>query len=175
MKPREPVETGQGDMFRSRLDQILDMGHEKVGLAQPDRLGFFDPGMRRRLYRLARPPAIVDPVDGGAAFGRKMIHRIIFLFCLTLKYADNLSDEELCACWEEFFRHDLPFDRSSMTRWRQRMGDERLAALLQESLSVAVKVGAAKPSSQWVTIFNYCLTRQRANIFAFCSRLIARN
>lgn len=33
-----------------------------------------------------------------------------------------------------------------MTRWRQRMGEERLEALLQESLSVAVKVGAAKPA-----------------------------
>ena len=33
MKPREPRESGQHDMFRSRLDQILDMGHEKVILA----------------------------------------------------------------------------------------------------------------------------------------------
>jgi len=65
-----------------------------------------------------------------------------------LKHTFNLSDEELCARWvenpyfpylcgEEFFRHDLPFDRSSMTRWRNRMGEERLTALLQESLAVA--------------------------------------
>ena len=33
-----------------------------------------------------------------------------------------------------------------MTRWRQRMGEERIAALLQESLAVAVKTGAMKPS-----------------------------
>ena len=33
MKPREPVQTGQHDMFRSRLDQILNMGHPKVVLA----------------------------------------------------------------------------------------------------------------------------------------------
>ncbi len=33
-----------------------------------------------------------------------------------------------------------------MTRWRQRMGEEVCQALLQESLAVAVKVGAAKPS-----------------------------
>jgi hypothetical protein len=44
------------------------------------------------------------------------------------------------------FQHTLVFDRSSMTRWRQRMGEERLAALIQESLSVATKTGAAKPS-----------------------------
>jgi hypothetical protein len=65
----------------------------------------------------------------------------------------DLSDEALCERWvenpyyqlfcgEEFFRHDLPFDRSSMTRWRQRMGEERLNALLQESLAVAIHTGA---------------------------------
>lgn len=38
------------------------------------------------------------------------------------------------------------FDRSSLTRWRQRMGEERLQALLQESLSVATRTEAIKPS-----------------------------
>ena len=45
-------------------------------------------------------------------------------------------------CGEVVFRHELPFDRSSLTRWRQRLGEERLAALLQESLSVAHRTGA---------------------------------
>jgi IS5 family transposase len=74
-----------------------------------------------------------------------------------LKAMHNLSDEALCDGWvenpyfqlfcgEEFFRHDRVFDRSSMTRWRQRTGEDRLAALIQESLSVARRTGAAKPS-----------------------------
>ena len=33
-----------------------------------------------------------------------------------------------------------------MTRWRQRMGEERIGALLQESLAVAVKTGAMTPA-----------------------------
>jgi IS5 family transposase len=49
-------------------------------------------------------------------------------------------------CGEEFFQHRLVFDRSSMTRWRNRMGEERLQALLQESLAVAAKTEAIKPS-----------------------------
>ncbi len=72
-----------------------------------------------------------------------------------LKHMHNLSDEELTARWvenpyyqhfcgEEHFRHDAPFDRSSMTRWRQRMGEERLEVLLQESLAVAVKTDAVE-------------------------------
>src|SRR5713226_8732852 len=65
----------------------------------------------------------------------------------------NLSDEVLCARWVEnpyyqffcgelSFCHKLPFDRSSITRWRQRLGEEQLVALIQESLSVAHKTGA---------------------------------
>jgi transposase, IS5 family len=47
---------------------------------------------------------------------------------------------------EEFFPHKLPFDRASLTRQRQRRGEARLVALLQESLSVATRSGAAKPA-----------------------------
>jgi transposase, IS5 family len=72
---------------------------------------------------------------------------------LILKHMHNLSDEALCDRWvenpyfqyfcgEAVFRHELPFDRSSLTRWRQRLGEEQLTALLQESLSVAHRSGA---------------------------------
>lgn len=54
-----------------------------------------------------------------------------------LKHTYDLSDEVLCERWvenhyyqffcgEEFFQHRLVFDRSSLTRWRNRMGEERL-------------------------------------------------
>ncbi len=142
MKPKEPVKTGQQDMFRARLDQILDRSHEKVVLA--GRIDWDFIADRCGLAYSDRPghPALSTRLMAG-------LH--------ILKYADDLSDEEICARWlenpyyqffcgEEFFRHELPFDRSSMTRWRQRMGDEACQALLQESLLVAVKVGAAKPA-----------------------------
>jgi len=74
-----------------------------------------------------------------------------------LKSAHNLSDEMLCERWvenpyyqffcgEEFFQHRLPFEHSSMTRWRQRMGEDKLAALVQESLSAAIRLKAARPA-----------------------------
>ena len=141
MKPREPVQTGQHDIFRSRLDQIINLGHEKVVLAERIDWRFLsDTFGDAYTDRPGHPPLPTRLMAG----------------LQILKYADDLSDEELCARWvenpyyqyfcgEEFFRHDLPFDRSSMTRWRQRQGEDRLQALLQESLAVAVKVGAAKP------------------------------
>ena len=141
MKPREPIKTGQKDMFRSRLDQIIDLGHEKVVLA--DRIDW-------RFLSETFGEAYTDRP------GHPPLSTRLMAGLQILKYADNLSDEELCARWvenpyyqyfcgEEFFCHELPFDRSSMTRWRQRQGEDRLQALVQESLSVAVKVGAAKP------------------------------
>ena len=70
-----------------------------------------------------------------------------------LKHMDGLSDEAICAryldspyvqlfCGEVFFQHVLPLDRSSMTRWRQRIGPERLELLLAESLAAAQRGGA---------------------------------
>ncbi len=100
-RPRERRETGEQDLFRARLDQILNMQHELVRLAQE-----------------------IDWAALEARFG-----------AVYFQYL----------CGEEFFCHELPFDRSSMTRWRQRMGEERIQALLQESLVVAVKTGAMKP------------------------------
>jgi IS5 family transposase len=72
---------------------------------------------------------------------------------LILKHMHNLSDEALCGRWVEnpyfqyfcgevVFQHAAPFDRSSLTRWRQRLGEAQIAALLQESLSVAHRAGA---------------------------------
>jgi Transposase domain (DUF772) len=74
-----------------------------------------------------------------------------------LKHSYDVSDEVLCERWvenpyfqyfcgEEFFQHRLVFDRSSLMRWRQRMGEEKLQALLQESLAVAARTEAMKPS-----------------------------
>ena len=75
---------------------------------------------------------------------------------MTAVYTKNLSDERVCAeylenpyiqylCGEEFFQHKLPLDRSSLTRWRNRMGEEKLAILLQESLTIGFKTEAISP------------------------------
>jgi IS5 family transposase len=70
-----------------------------------------------------------------------------------LKHMKGLSDEQVCASWlenpyfqafcgETYFQHELPFDRSSMTRWRQRIGSDALEILLVETIAVAVKTKA---------------------------------
>jgi IS5 family transposase len=141
MKPRERRETGEMDLFRSRLDQIINMNHELVQLAKTVSWEAIEASCGEVYSDGPGMPPLPTRLMAGLAI---------------LKHTFNLSDEELCARWvenpyfqffcgETFFRHDLPFDRSSLTRWRQRMGEERIMSLLQESLSVAVKTGAMRP------------------------------
>jgi transposase, IS5 family len=140
-RPREKRETGEQDLFRSRLDQIINMKHELVRLAQAIDWTHLE----------AHFGAVYSDGPGMPPLPTRLMAGLAIL-----KHTFNLSDEELTARWvenpyfqylcgEEFFCHELPFDRSSMTRWRQRMGEERIAALLQESLSIAVRSGAMKP------------------------------
>ena len=141
MKPRERRETGEQDLFRARLDQIINMSHELVKLAKAISWRFIE----------ERCGAVYSDGPGMPPLPTRLMAGLAIL-----KHTFDLSDEELCARWvenpyfqylcgEEFFCHELPFDRSSMTRWRQRMGEERIASLLQESLHVAVSTGAMKP------------------------------
>jgi IS5 family transposase len=140
-KPRERRESGEQDLFRSRLDQIINMSHELVRLAQAIDWAHLE----ARFGEVYADGPGMPPLPTRLMAGLAM-----------LKHTFDLSDEELCARWvenpyfqylcgETFFRHDLPLDRSSMSRWRQRMGEERIEALLQESLAVAVKTGAMQP------------------------------
>ena len=142
MRPRERRETGQADMFRARLDQIIDMTHSLVRLGGLIDWGFIERRCGEAYSDAPGQPPLPTRLMAGVAI---------------LKHTFNLSDENLCARWvenpyfqhfcgEEFFLHELPFDRSSMTRWRHKMGEERLEALLQETLHVAVKTGAMKPA-----------------------------
>ena len=141
MKSRERRETRKQDLLRSRLDQIINMKHELVKLAQTISWPEIETTCGEAYTEGPGMPPLPTRLMAGLAF---------------LKHTFDLSDEELCARWvenpyfqyfcgEEFFLHELPFDRSSMTRWRQRISEERIAALLQESPSVAVRTGAIAP------------------------------
>jgi IS5 family transposase len=134
----KPRDERQKDLFRPALDQIIDMRHALVLLAERIDWSFLDRRFRSVCHDGSGQPPLPTRLVAG-----------LFI----LKHIHNLSDEVLCARWienpyyqffcgEQAFQHELPFDRSSMTRWRQRLREEQLVALIQESLSVAHKTGA---------------------------------
>jgi IS5 family transposase len=169
MKPRERRETGEGDMFRSRLDAIINLEHPLVALARHVDWAFLE-----RTFGEAY-------TDGP---GAPPLPTRLMAGLMILKYMHDLSDEVLCARWvenpyyqffcgEEFFQHVLVFDRTSMSNWRKRMGEEKVRALLQESLAVAAKTGAVKPSELSAVIVD--TTVQPKNVmFPTDARLLNR-
>jgi hypothetical protein len=134
----QPRDDRQGDLFRSSLETIINLRHPLVRLAAEINWDF--------LAKRFGPVCSAGP-------GQPPLPTRLVAGLLILKPMHNLSDEALCDRWvenpyfqyfcgEAVFRHELPFDRSSLTRWRQRLGEEQIAALLQESLSVAHRSGA---------------------------------
>jgi IS5 family transposase len=134
----KPRDDRQKDLLRPALEDIIDLRHPLVRLAREIDWRFLD-------GRFASVCA--------ASVGQPPLPTRLVAGLFILKHMHDLSDEVLCARWLEnpyyqffcgelSFCHKLPFDRSSLTHWRQRLGEEQLVALIQESLSVAHKTGA---------------------------------
>lgn len=138
MRPKQRGKSGEQDLFRSRLDQIINMKHELVGLAARIDWAWID-GEIAPLY---------------SEKGRPGIETRFVVGLLLLKHIYALSDEGVCERWvcdpyfqyftgEEFFQHDFPHERSDLSHWRKRLGD-KLELLLAESLRVAHGTGALR-------------------------------
>jgi len=138
MRPKKHETTGSGDLFRARLDQIINLKHELVQLAGKIDWGFID----REIAPLY------------SERGRPGIETRFVIGLLLLKHIYGLSDEGVCDRWvydpyfqhftgEEFFQHEFPHERSDLSHWRKRLGD-KLELLLAESLRVAHESGALR-------------------------------
>jgi len=138
MRPKKHETTGVGDLFRARLDQIINLKHELAQLAGKIDWSFID-GEIAPLY---------------SDQGRPGIETRFVIGLLLLKHIYGLSDEGVCERWiydpyfqhftgEEFFQHAFPHERSDLSHWRKRLGD-KLELLLAESLRVAHESGALR-------------------------------
>lgn len=77
---------------------------------------------------------------------------------MMLQHMQGISDEEVVQLWIEnpywqifcgydFLQWEFPTDPSSLTRWRQRMGEEGLKKILAATVVTALKSGAVKEQS----------------------------
>jgi IS5 family transposase len=51
------------------------------------------------------------------------------------RWLENPYDQWFCG--EDVFRHQLPFERSALHRWRRHVGEAALAAVLRDVLALA--------------------------------------
>ena len=83
MRPKKHEATGEGDLFRARLDQIINMKHELVQLAAKIEWAWID-GEIVPLY---------------SDKGRPGIESRFVIGLLLLKHMFGLSDEGVCERW----------------------------------------------------------------------------
>jgi len=86
MRPRERRETGEQDLFRSRLDQIIDLKHPLVALARTVDWGFLESRFGEVYTDDPGHPPLPTRLMAGLAI---------------LKHTYDLSDEVLCERWVE--------------------------------------------------------------------------
>lgn len=129
--------TRQTDLFRSKLENIINLKNPICLLSEAIPWNEFEKGFER-FYRLD--------------FGRPAKPVRLMVSLLILKQMYNESDETVVARWcenpywqyfsgEEYFQWQLPCDPSELTRFRQRIGAEGVEKILAISIKVHGKAG----------------------------------
>jgi len=139
MKPRS--RTPQCELFGAQLSELLNPGHPLYVLAERIDWSQFD--------------AAIDACYA-EELGRPGVNTRLMVGLLYLKHAFDESDESVVARWVEnpywqffcgcqYMQHELPIDPSSLSRWRKRVGAERLEKLLEATIHAALAIGAMRP------------------------------
>jgi transposase, IS5 family len=136
-KARSP----QCELFGARLSELLNPAHPLYVLAERLDWSQFD--------------AAIDACYA-EELGRPGVNTRLMVGLLYLKHAFDESDESLVARWVEnpywqffcgcqYMQHEMPIDPSSLSRWRKRVGAERLEKLLATTIHAALALGALRP------------------------------
>jgi len=123
----------QGDLFRSRLDQILNPRHPLYRLADSIDWSVFDKEFGP-LY--------------DEKFGRPGLPIRLLVGLHYLKHAYNVSDETVVDqfiengywqyfCGFEYFQHEFPLNPTTLVKWRKRIGPKGMEKLLQVTIETA--------------------------------------
>jgi IS5 family transposase len=135
--PPKPQHRDAFELFQSHFDQLLNPTHELVQLARKIDWGRFE----------AAYAASYSPDMGAPAKATRLMVGLQYL-----KYTFNESDESVVARWVEnpywqyfcgytHLQHECPIHPTSMSRWRKRVGADRLVELLQETIALGKREG----------------------------------
>lgn len=158
MKPRSRPESNQLQIFQAEFEQLLNHDHPLYVLAGKLDWGRFD-------------AALADCYSPDQGAPAKAVRLLVGLH--YLKHTFNESDESLIDRWLEnpywqhfcgfqTMQHEPPLHPTSLTKWRQRVGAERLELLLTETLALALREKRVTP--QELSQVNIDSTVQEKNI-----------
>lgn len=141
--PPKPSQPQSGELFRPRLDEQLNMRHSLIrlsGLMDWEQIEqHFASHFTSGRGRPALPPRLVAGL-------------------LYLQHVNDASDEAVVNTWlenpywqffcgETYLQTELPIDPSSLTRWRQRIGEEGVEVLLAVTIEAARAAGLIDKAS----------------------------
>jgi len=136
MKPKPQIHQAQRELFQVELEQLVDVGHPLVKLGRQMDWVVFEAQLGRTY---------------AASNGAPGVRTRLLVALHYLKYQYDLSDEVVVQQWvenpywqhfsgEQFFQHERPIDPSSMTRWRQRLGEAGAEAMLKETIQTGLRL-----------------------------------
>ena len=117
--PKSENQNRQGELFRVELEKIIDRRHGLVKLSEVVDWKQFEETFGEKYC----------PDNGRPAMSTRLMVSLHYL-----KFAYNLSDEDVVSGWVEnpywqffsgmrWFEHEMPIHPSSMSRWRKRIGE----------------------------------------------------
>jgi IS5 family transposase len=142
MRPKREQEQPQRELFQVELEQLIDLHHPLVR-----------PGMCIDWTSFEQAlGATYHPTQGAPGISTRLMVALHYL-----KYQHDLSDEDVVAAWVEnpywqhfggqrTFQHRVPIDASSMTRWRQRLGEAGAEQLLRATIDAGMRMRVIRPA-----------------------------
>ena len=158
-----------GDLFQQPLTELINLKHPLVKLAELIDWSVFE----------TRWAEFFPSRTGRPASAPRLIAGLLYL-----QHTFACSDEDLIWTWvenpywqhfcgETYFQHEPPIDPSSMTRWRQRIGEEGVERLLIETIAAARRSQVVKARS-FEKIIVDTTVMEKAVAYPTDSRLLER-
>ena len=158
-----------GDLFQQPLTELINLKHPLVKLAELIDWSVFESCWT----------ALFPSRTGRPASSPRLIAGLLYL-----QHTFACSDEDLVWSWAEnpywqyfcgetYFQHEAPIDPSSMTRWRQRIGEEGVEWMLTETIEAARRVKVVKAKS-FEKIIVDTTVMEKAVAYPTDSRLLER-
>jgi IS5 family transposase len=183
----------QEDLFRARLEHMIDLRHPLAVLAQRLPWGEIESTLAPLFEHKAKPVQSEQAEDllgeheiqtGGnvSEAGRPRLPVRLMASLVYLKHSFNLSDEELVERWSEnvvwqyfsgmaYYEPRLPCDATQIGRFRRDLGKSGLEQLLKFTLQTAVDIKVVKPA-EFERIIVDTTVQEKAIAYPTDSRLL---
>jgi len=140
MKPKRTAKQ-ELNLFQSRLDQIINMDHALVKLANEIEWSTLEEKFGKFYEERMGRPALATRLMVGLHYLKAMFNESDE--SVVDRFVENPYWQYFCGY--EFFLHEAPLDPTSLVKWRNRIGADGAEKMLKETVEVAKKTKQIRP------------------------------